>query len=339
MNYKKILKAALILMLPVSLTCHAQSVETLQQGKPTSIRGLSVVDDNTAWISGSHGYFAITTDGGTTWNWQQIKGFEKSDFRDVEAFSAKEAVVMSSGTPALILKTVDGGATWKECYHNTDTAYFLDAMDFENSKHGVVLGDPINGKFLLLETNDGGNNWHVFDHPLEAKKDEAAFAASGTCVRFIDGAITIASGGSQSRESSYQKSTQDWFSLPLPFAHQKPSQGAFSVAASNRGTIVVGGDYANDKRADSVACFLMGGGADFGFYLAKQGPAGFQSCVEPINDSDFLSTGTSGTNINTDRGRTWKQIDTASYNVCRKAKKGKLVLLAGDKGRIGILKM
>ena len=103
---------------------------TLQQGKPTSIRGLSVVDDNIAWISGSKGTIAITTDGGKTWDWQQVKGFEKADFRDIEAFSAKEAIIMSSGTPALILKTTDGGQNWKVKYRNTDTAYFFDAMDF-----------------------------------------------------------------------------------------------------------------------------------------------------------------------------------------------------------------
>jgi hypothetical protein len=49
-----------------------------------------------------------------------------------------------------------------------------------------------------------------------------------------------------------------------------------------------------------------------------------------------MSTGTPGSNITTDGGITWRKIDDASYNVCRKAKKGNLILLAGDHGRIGI---
>src|ERR1700744_3359092 len=98
----------------------AQKVVLLQQGTPTSIRGLSVVDDNVAWISGSNGYTAITKDGGKNWVWQEVKGFEKADFRDIEAFSDKEAKIMASGTPALILKTIDGGKNWQIKYRNTD---------------------------------------------------------------------------------------------------------------------------------------------------------------------------------------------------------------------------
>ena len=173
----------LMLFLCVTISSYAQHIEILQQGKSTSIRGLSVVDDHVAWISGSKGTIAETTDGGKTWNWQQVKGYEKADFRSIEAFTDKEAIIMSSGTPALILKTTDGGATWQEKYRKTDTAYFLDAMDFADKKHGYVLGDPINSKFLLLETKDGGETWAPFKNPPDALPGEAAFAASGTCLR------------------------------------------------------------------------------------------------------------------------------------------------------------
>ncbi len=89
---------------------------------------------------------------------------------------------MSSGTPALILKTVDGGANWQVKYRNTDTAYFFDAMDFADKKHGYILGDPINNKFVLMETKDGGETWDMFKNRPDALPGEAAFAASGTCL-------------------------------------------------------------------------------------------------------------------------------------------------------------
>src|SRR5476651_1512909 len=205
-----------ILLLLGSNALKAQKIEILQQGKPTSIRGLSVVDDKIAWISGSKGYIATTTDAGKTWTWQQVKGYEQADFRDIEAFSAKEAVILSSGTPALILKTTDGGATWDLKYKNDDKACFLDAMDFADKKHGFILGDPINNKFLLLETKDGGNTWNPFKNMPDAIPGEAAFAASGTCLRVDEKSnIDIVTGGKVARwlfsvSNSKNKKSFDW---------------------------------------------------------------------------------------------------------------------------------
>jgi photosystem II stability/assembly factor-like uncharacterized protein len=319
----------------------AQHIEVLQQDKPTSIRGLSVVDNNVAWISGSKGTIAITTDGGKTWDWQQVKSFEKADFRDIEAFSDKEAIIMSSGTPALILKTTNGGANWQVKYRNVDTAYFLDAMDFTDKLHGYVLGDPINNKFVLLETKDGGETWNPFKNSPDALPGEAAFAASGTCLRVDKDGMVIVTGGTYSRKIVYHNSLANlWTNSNIALIHGKPSQGAFSLARGGC-NIIVGGDYQKDRRADSVAQYWCNNGTYTGgpTLLAKIQPCGFQSCVEYILGDTFLSTGTPGSNITTNGGKTWTKIDDTSYNVCRKAKHGKLVLLAGNDGKIGIFKM
>ena len=327
-----------ICLLAFSSILNAQTITILQQDKPISIRGLSVVDDKTAWISGSKGYIAKTNDGSKTWDWQQVKGYEKSDFRDIEAFNDKEAIIMSSGTPAYILKTSDGGLTWQEKYQKTDTTYFLDAMDFADRQHGYILGDPINNKFLLLETKDGGETWAESTNPPDALPGEASFAASGTCLRVQkNGAIYIASGGKVSRLISQQPVTNKWQYLNLPISQGKSSEGAFSLSIAPGKNIIVGGDYANDKKTDSVAVIKTL--ANSTFTLAKSGPQGFQSSIEYLDGSIFLSTGTPGSNITTDGGTTWKQIDTTSFNVCRKAKHGKLVLLAGNGGKIAIFKM
>ncbi|MFI5221769.1 MAG: WD40/YVTN/BNR-like repeat-containing protein, partial [Bacteroidia bacterium] len=168
----------------------------------TSFRGLSVVDDKTIWVSGSRGTIAKSVDGGKTFSFQQLKGYEKSDFRDIEAFDDKRAIIMSSGTPAFILKTIDGGQTWKEVYKNTDTAYFLDAMDFWNDKKGMLVGDPVNGHFLLLQTNDGGETWQQLDTSKTPKAfpGEAVFAASGTSLKcWGKNEFGFVTGGKESR--------------------------------------------------------------------------------------------------------------------------------------------
>ncbi len=340
--------APFIIFFLIYNVCIGQTIKLLQQGRQTSIRGLSVVDDSIAWLSGSNGTVAVTQNGGNTWRWQQVKGFEKADFRAIEAFSNKDAIIMSSGTPALILKTIDGGLSWQLKYKNTDTSYFFDAMDFENPKHGYALGDPIGGKFVLMETVDGGETWHPFKNAPNALPGEAAFAASGTCLRANKNRVTgqeqiiVVTGGSTSRELVFHNDSSAgfWKYRNSSVRHGNPSQGAFSIAYGDC-EIIVGGDYQKDKLTDSVAEYLRHKGIYSGgrWRLAKTPPSGFQSCVEFISGKIFLSTGTPGSNITTDGGKTWKQIDKASYNVCRKAKKGRLVLLAGNNGAIGLLKL
>ena len=326
--------SSLLLVTPIK----AQTITQLEQGKPTSIRGLSVVDDSVAWISGSRGTIAITRNGGRDWAWSQVKGFEKSDFRDIEAFSDKEAVIMSSGTPALILKTVDGGASWQTKYNNADTTYFFDAMDFTGKKHGLILGDPIKDTFLIMETKDGGETWKPFKNSPDALPGEAAFAASGTCFRAIGNMLYISSGGTNARLITYDDKKQSWIYAALPVTHGQASEGAFSLAIGQNNGLIVGGDYAHDKKTDSLTAIQTLSPAST-FKSASKEPAGFQSSVEFLNSDTFLSTGTSGSNITTDGGNTWTKIDEISYNVCRKAKHGKLVLLAGDRGKIGIFKL
>ncbi|QJD95176.1 oxidoreductase [Mucilaginibacter robiniae] len=325
----------LILLLSMQLAL-AQSIRVVEQGQPCSIRGLSVVDDRVAWASGSKGHVAISTNGGQTWQWRQVKGFEQSDFRDIEAFSAREAIIMSSGTPAVILKTIDGGESWNVCYRNPDKAYFLDAMTFADPQHGYILGDPINGKFLLLQTINGGQSWAPFAVQPTAMPNEAAFAASGTCIRVNKNNLYVVTGGATARLLATPLNTAKWTYTNLPITHGQASTGAFSVAFGSRSAIIVGGNYASPKLTDSVACYISLP-AVTQISLAKSVPAGYQSGVEYLGQETFLATGTSGTNWSTDNGQTWRQIDQESYNTCQKAKRGKLVLLAGDKGRIAIL--
>lgn len=328
-----------LLLIVIHHLLQAQAVFPVQQSSNCSIRGLSVVNNRVAWASGSKGNVGLTKDGGKTWKWQQIKSFEQSDFRDVEAFSEREAVIMSSGTPALILKTEDGGTSWQTKYRQNDKAFFLDALAFADNKHGFALGDPINGKFLLLETKDGGETWDPMLNTPTALPGEAAFAASGTCISTNGKTLTIVTGGKVCRMLTLnidgKIKNQEWKALPLPLLHGKDSEGAFSSVAHQKQQLVVGGDYQDKQCTDSVMCVVS---ASSIANVPIRPPAGYQSCIEFIKGNTFISTGTSGTNISTDNGKTWRQIDKTSYNVCQKAKHGHLVLLAGDQGKIAVFK-
>src|SRR5215813_5378152 len=71
---------------------HSPMIEMLTSGTNTSLRGLSVVNDNVVWVSGSNGTVGRTTNGGKNWKWVTVKGFEKNEFRDIEGFDGATAL-------------------------------------------------------------------------------------------------------------------------------------------------------------------------------------------------------------------------------------------------------
>src|SRR5882672_3795842 len=150
----------LILLFSGSLLCaQTPEVQVLTAGTKTSLRGLCVVNDNVIWVSGSHGTVGKSLNSGKNWNWMTVKGFEGKEFRDIEAFDANTAIIIAVDSPAYILKTIDGGVTWKVVYENKTKGMFLDAMDFSDFFNGIVVGDPIDHKVFLAHTNDNGSTW------------------------------------------------------------------------------------------------------------------------------------------------------------------------------------
>jgi len=217
----------LFILSSASLYAQQADVEILSTGTNSSLRGLSVVNDNVVWVSGSNGTVGRTTNGGKTWQWRTVTGFEKNDFRDIEAFDASTAVIMSVADPAYILKTTDGGESWKVVYENKTKGMFLDAMEFWNDQSGIVIGDPMEGRFFMARTFDGGNSWQ--DLPMDkrprADSGEACFAASGTNIRVLDkDEAVFVSGGTRSRMFSKKDP------VTLPIIQGKETTGANSIA-------------------------------------------------------------------------------------------------------------
>lgn len=300
----------------------------------TSLRGLSVVDDNTIWVSGSRGTIARSIDGGKTFTYTQLKGYEKSDFRDIEAFDENRAIIMSSGTPALILKTTDGGNTWKEVFRQNNSAYFLDAMDFWDEKRGILVGDPINGHFVLLQTNDGGETWQELDTTKTAKamEGEAVFAASGTSLRcWGKNEYGFVTGGTTSRLFVNSLKSMNYF-LPNIISG-KQSTGTFSIANHYNNIVGIGGDYIVERKETSNY-FL------FNLHtknIFNRNSCCYFSCIESIDISQLIVTGTSGTYLDDIGTKEFIELSPEPFHVVRKAKNGKAVFLAGPNGKIGKL--
>lgn len=301
----------------------------------TSFRGLSVVNDSVIWASGNNGTIAKSTDGGKTFYFDKPLGYETCDFRDIEAFDANNAIVMSTRAPAYILKTNDSGKTWKEVYKNTDTAIFLDGMDFWNDKKGVLVGDPVQQHFFMLYTLDGGNTWQTLDRKYTpvAGDGEAVFAASGTSMRCWGNTdFGFVTGGMSSSFYHFKSLQKTATKTNLSIQQGANSKGAFSFAVSNKAKIAVGGNYLQDsvryKNFDEIGVSLYYEDA------GEQQPFGYRSCIEKLSINSFIACGTNGVDVFNYREREWKNISRLSFNTVRKAKNGNAVFLVGSKGKI-----
>ena len=314
-------------------------VELLTSGTKTSLRGLSVVSDAIVWVSGSNGTVGRSTDGGKNWKWFSVKGFEKTEFRDIEAFDATTAVIMAVGEPAYILRTVDAGETWKVVYENTTKGMFLDAMEFWNELAGIAIGDPINQKIFVVRTFDGGKTWQDVPENYRPVADsgEACFAASGTNVRALDNDEAVfVTGGSSSHVFVRDQKTK------LLITQGRETAGANSIAVWDRyrkkggdHLVVVGGDFQNPDSDSMNCCYSTNRGKTW--KTSKVPPHGYRSCVEYLAEKILVSCGLNGVDYSIDNANTWKWISKESFHVCRIAKIGRTVYLAGANGKVGKL--
>jgi photosystem II stability/assembly factor-like uncharacterized protein len=322
-----------IVLLLTTISMSAQTVQLLTSGRKISMRGLSVPNDNTVWVCGNNGQIGQSLDGGITWKWSVIKGYENTEFRDIEAFDATTAVVMGIAEPAYILRTVDGGQNWTRVFSDSSKGMFLDAMEFWNSQSGIVIGDPVKGRFFIARTFDEGRNWQGIPEnyrPL-ADSGEACFASSGTNIRALNKAEAIFISGGLSAHLFIRDKK-----IELPLGTRKESSGANSIAIKNKKTFMIAGGDFNEKDASSYNCVFTSD-AGKNWQTPIEPPHGYRSCVVYLRKKQWIMCGLNGVDFTSDDGKHFKLISKDGYHVCAKSKKGKTVYFAGGGGRIGKL--
>ena len=313
----------------------AQELKILTSGVSTSLRGLSVVDENIVWCSGSNGKVAKTTDGGKSFQWFTVLGYEQRDFRDIHAFDSTTAVIIAIDTPAVILKTKDGGRSWYKVFEDDRPGMFLDAMHFEGNQ-GVVIGDPIDGKPFLAQSSDQGESWQVqaVIHDCQrAINGEAFFAASGSNIQLLktrSGYFPIyVSGGIQSRLFFQDQCIE----LPLQSGKNYTGANGLIYSEQHKKGVVVGGDFSDAKRADSAMVFFeIKEKVVVGQPISI--PTGYKSGVAFMPNGDLLLSGTTGVAKWDTVGKQWMQLSGQSAHAIQSDKINRNIYLCGSRGVI-----
>lgn len=308
-------------------TIRPRFIPLYQAGEQFSFRGLHAVDDSIVIVGGSEGSFCLSLDAGIHWEFMQIPEAPESQFRSVWALDHSHFIAVSAGAPTYIYFTEDRGANWSRVFSDTTQSTFLDGITFANDTLGWVFGDPVNGRFKLLRTIDGGRHWVEIEGPI-AIDGEAAFAASGSSILYHGTTLSMVTGGTVSRIHMSVDEGKTWTAKWLELPQGLPSQGAFAHDWHDGRYIIVGGDYLYDTAA-------------LGNIIEYNPDSAYYSEAEKFKDlpysSDVVSagqnvyfTGTAGMYY---ADSVLHELDTTAMHSL--AYSGKYVFASGPKGRIG----
>jgi photosystem II stability/assembly factor-like uncharacterized protein len=288
-------------------------------GVDTNLRGVSVVRETAlsavsmVWATGSHGVVLRSADSGKNWQRLRIPDGESLDFRGVQAFDENIAYVMASGegNNSGIYKTSDAGKTWTRQYSDARKAFFLDAIACSDALHCFALSDPVDGKFLLVATEDG-QHWKEMsgDNMPAALANEGAFAASNSSLVLQGKDIYFGTGGPAARVFHSPDLGHTWSVATTPVYSGKASAGIFSLAADGDVILAVGGDYQDPKLVKDLAAVSHDAGKTW--QVAEKMPGGYRSSISKCG-SGFLAVGPTGADIDYGYGR-WTPVSQDNFN-------------------------
>jgi photosystem II stability/assembly factor-like uncharacterized protein len=314
----------------------AQNYAIQKSNTMENLRGVALLPNHVVWASGTHGTYLRAIDLRTnSWQSAQVPGAEALDFRDVEAFGADVAYLLRAGPgdQSRIYKTTDGGHAWSLQFTNKDPKGFFDCMAFWDIDHGIAVGDPVDGRFVVITTNDGGKNWEPISSkalPL-AIEGEGAFAASGSCIT-VEGKNNawFVTGGKVARVFRSSDNGKSWTVADTPMVHGNESSGIFSIAFRDATHgVIAGGDYKQPQQDGSNLAFTHDGGLTW--KLSKASPQAFFSAVafDPKNDR-LLALGSA---LTLEIGKAGRKLSDLNLNALSVNATGEAVAV-GPKGLI-----
>lgn len=335
---KSLVAGCLVVTLLAASGSARQSWQLQVTGINSQFRGVSAVSELVVWASGTVSTVVRSATGGDGWTRLPPPTTDRLDFRDVDGISDAIAYVLSigNGQQSRIYKTTDAGATWTLQFTNENPKAFFDAMAFWDADHGLAMSDSVDGRFIIIATEDG-QTWRQVpaDGLPAALPNEGAFAASGTNVAVwgTEHAWIGTGAAARARVLRSRDRGKTWAVADTPLA-AGPTSGIYSIAFRDADHgIVVGGDYAKEREAVDNAAVTADGGAT---WTLVKGLGGFRSVVAyvPGSKSSWIAVGPSGADLSHDDGQTWSPIAGPGFHTFSFAPGKPIGWAAGSGGRV-----
>lgn len=176
---KKSLTVILTIAVFILMNCESfsQWVE-LNSGVSVKLNSLSSIKDLTTWACGNNGTVIKSSNMGDTWSNGNQSGIT-SGITLNHIYCINQNIVFSSGTDgssAFLYRTVNAGDSWEVMKQQPGGK--LNALHFIDNNTGILIGDPVGGRWSIWKTVNGGTNWDSTGCYLPQNGNEKGFANS-----------------------------------------------------------------------------------------------------------------------------------------------------------------
>jgi photosystem II stability/assembly factor-like uncharacterized protein len=286
--------------------------------KSGPVRALEV-DGDKIWYGGLErfGWVNVKTKESKTW---EFNAPSKPDFRSIGQTDT-HVFLLNAGSPAWLLRIDKTSQKIDTVYTDNRPEVFFDSMKFSDNLNGMALGDPMDGRFTLLKTTDGGKTWDLVDSlqsPV-AREGEGAFAASNTNLLRLGYVPAFVSGGKASR--FFRRESGIWNSYETPIQSGESMTGIFTADFYDDSIgFIAGGNYEDPKDNNANKALSVDGGKTWRLVADGQG-FGYASCVQFFpgsNGRKLACVGATGLWISNNAGEIWRKIhDNAGWYTIR----------------------
>jgi photosystem II stability/assembly factor-like uncharacterized protein len=174
--------------------------EIMNQGARGNLTAMDFVNEHTGWFAGFEGFLLKTEDGGESWNMVMQDNslhIRILDFASESVGWAAAAVEDGMVYRERIIRTVDGGETWRIFEVIPDSVYWIGSIFAveENILYAIVTTESQQPK--ILKTPDGGESWEeITPNGSWLNLNSVCFVNSDT--GFVSGNFVMPSGGNVS---------------------------------------------------------------------------------------------------------------------------------------------
>ena len=265
----------------------------------------------------SYSYILRTTNSGSSGVWNKSRFPVDSNI--IGSLSAKnftKAWLVTydlAAKTSRVWRTLNGGSTWQPLEIGITNSSYLNVIQMWSLTKGVVVGDPVNGKFEIFKTTNGGAYWLKTENTPASEKDEIGLI----CISYAFGKSLYMP--TTTGRLLYTKDMGDTWNVcktPLSFAE-------FMSFKTDDDGIIALNDYSVYPFKTQISHTTDGGktwssptNSDFAFFDVKYIPNS-NTLIGTTRERNDI--GPFRTIVSEDDGLTWTTIETgtpiASFNI------------------------